>query len=102
MYNTMWRATRTAKKAVPLITCLAKNNFARAAHFFVYFFAGVLHDHNVKLRSYTFYKGNVVCISVRFFSLPLFFTLVAARILHFLTAAINFLCLSFNECRLFF
>ena len=26
-----------------------KNNFARAAHFFVHFFAVVLHDHNVKL-----------------------------------------------------
>ena len=59
MFYTLWRATRTEKKAVPLITCLAKNNFARAAHFFVYFFAGVLHDHNVKLRSYTFYKENV-------------------------------------------
>ena len=28
---------------------LAKNNFARAAHFFVYFFAVVLHNYNVKL-----------------------------------------------------
>ena len=26
-----------------------KNNFARAAHFFVHFFAVVLHDYNVKL-----------------------------------------------------
>ena len=26
-----------------------KNNFARAAHFFVHFFAVVLHDFNVKL-----------------------------------------------------
>ena len=26
-----------------------KNNFARAAHFFVHFFAVVLHDHKVKL-----------------------------------------------------
>ena len=26
-----------------------KNNFARVAHFFVHFFAVVLHDHNVKL-----------------------------------------------------
>ena len=28
---------------------LAKNNFARAAHFFVHFFAVVLHDYNMKL-----------------------------------------------------
>ena len=40
------------------------NNFAHAAHFFVHFFALVLHDYNVKLpktlhvtRSYTFYGG---------------------------------------------
>ena len=26
-----------------------KSNFARAAHFFVHFFAVVLHDYNVKL-----------------------------------------------------
>ena len=35
------------KKTIGLIS--KKNNFARAAHFFVHFFAVVLHDHNVKL-----------------------------------------------------
>ena len=35
------------KKTIGLIS--KKNNFARAAHFFVHFFAVVLHDYNVKL-----------------------------------------------------
>ena len=35
--------------------------------FFLHFFAVVLHDYNVKLLSYTFYGGNVVCVPVRFF-----------------------------------
>ena len=65
-----------------------KNNFARAAHFFVHFFAVVLHDHSVKLTSYTFYgkqmsyvltKDFVACVPVRFFfSLPLILTLLAS------------------------
>ena len=37
---------------------------------FVYFFAVVLHDYNVKLPSYTFYGGNVVRLSL----LTFFFT----------------------------
>ena len=46
-------------------------NFARAAHFFLYFFACVLHDDNVELPEtsipgYTFYVGNVVCGPVHF------------------------------------
>ena len=52
-----------------------QNNFARAAHFFVHFFAVGLHDYNVKLPSYTFCGGNV------------FLTSVAASISQFLTAA---------------
>ena len=52
-----------------------KSNLARAAHFFVHFFAVVFHDCNVKLLSYTFYRGNVVLVLVHYFSLPLFFTL---------------------------
>ena len=35
--------------------------------FFLQFFAVVLYDYNVKLLSYTFYGGNVVCVPVRFF-----------------------------------
>ena len=51
------------------------NNFARAAHFFVHFFAVVLHDYNVKLPEtscYAFYEGNVVPVLVHFFSLAHF------------------------------
>ena len=65
------------------------------------FFAVVLHDHNVKLGqklpSYKFYGGNVVCVPVPFFSLPLIFALVAASISHFLTAAITFSPYSSNK-----
>ena len=43
-----------------------KKHFSRVAHFFVHFFAVVLHDYGVKL-SYTFYRGIVVCVPVRFF-----------------------------------
>ena len=43
-----------------------------------------------KLPCYTFDGGNVVCVSVHFFSLPLIFTSVAASISHFLTTAIKF------------
>ena len=42
--NQAVRATETAKNLIS-----KKNNFARAAHFFVHFFAVVLHDDNVKL-----------------------------------------------------
>ena len=72
-------------------------------HSFVHFFAVVLIDYDVKLPSYKFYGLNVACILVRlfFFSLPLIFTLAAASISHFLTAAITFSCLSSNETLLF-
>ena len=93
-YNAKWqRQRKQAKKVV-------KNNFARAGHSFCTskfsrgfstfylrpqtksfsFIAVVLQDYNVKLPSYTFYGGNVVCVPVYvfFFTLPLIFTLVAA------------------------
>ena len=47
-------------------------------------------NYYVKLPSYMFYRGNVICVPVRSFSLPLIFTLVAASISHFLSTAINF------------
>ena len=37
-----------------------KANFLEQHTFFVYFFTVVLHD--LKLSSYTFYGGNVVCV----------------------------------------
>ena len=52
-----------------------KSNLASAAYFFVHFFAVVLHDCNLKLLSYTFYRGNVVLVLVHHFLLPLIFAL---------------------------
>ena len=57
-----------------------ESNFARAAYFFVHFFAVFLHDYNVKrpetsYLSYNFNGENVVRVLFHFFSLPLFFTL---------------------------
>ena len=105
----METATRTAKKKKTdkqtnkqrqdLIS--RKINFA-GAHFFIHYFALVLHDYNVKPPSYTFCGGNVACVSVPWFfsfSPPLIFTLVAASIPHLLTAAIKFLRFSSSEIR---
>ena len=51
--------------------------------FFGRSFAVVLHDFNVKLPSYTFYGGNVVCVPVNFlFSLPLVFTTCVCLSIH--------------------
>ena len=75
-----------------------KENEDKTAHFFVHFFAVVLYD-NIKLPSYAFYGGNVVRVffCLLFLLLPLIFTLVAARISHFVTAATKFSCRSFNN-----
>ena len=59
------------------VASLAKNNLACAAHFFVHFFAIVLHDQRVKLSSYMFYEGKYCRF---FFSLLLIFTLEATGI----------------------
>ena len=65
---------KTVKTTIGLIS---KSNFARAAHFFVHFFAVFfLHNYNAKLLSYTFYGWNVVSVPVHFFSLPHIFTLL--------------------------
>ena len=82
----METATRTAKKKNKQTQGLIsrKTNFA-GAHFFIHYFALVLHDYNVKPPSYTFYGGNVACVSVPScfsFSPPLIFILVAASITH--------------------
>ena len=45
-------------------------------HTCAHFFVVVLHDDSVKLASYTFYAGNVVCVPVRsFFSTAAHFSL---------------------------
>ena len=66
--------------------------------FFIYFFAVVLRDYNVKLPE-TFYRGNVAPVLDHFFSLPLIFflALVAASISHFVTAATKYSCCSSNK-----
>ena len=61
--------------------------------FFVYFFAIVLYDDNVKLPETSCKRSMEEMLHVvlfTFFSLPLFFNLVAASISHFLTAAKKF------------
>ena len=59
------------KKTIGLISKKATLQ-ARSAHFFVHFFAVVLHDYNVKLQqflSYSFFGGNVVRVLVHFYFL---------------------------------
>ena len=68
------------------------NNFSRAAHFFVHFFAVVLHDHNVKLPE-TFFMdemSNVFYFTFFFTAAHFPLALVAASISHFVTAATKF------------
>ena len=50
--------------------------------------------------SYVLTRDFVSCFPVFFFSLPLNFTLLAASISHFLTAAMKFSCFSSIEIRL--
>ena len=55
----------------------------------------------MKLPSYRFCEGDVVCVPVTLFlSLPLLFTLVAASISHFLNVTIKFSCFSSDEIHL--
>ena len=94
------RQRERQKKAIGLISRKKRDNFARAAHFFVHFFAVVLHDYVLTCTFYSFYGGNSVFADLFltcsrlflslllfsfsfFFSLPLIITLVAA---YFLTA----------------
>ena len=75
-----------------------KNNFARAAHFFVHFFA-LFYTTTTwnfqKFLSYTFYGGNVVRVLFHFFvSSHFHLKLVATSISYFLTAATKFSCCS--------
>ena len=67
-----------------------KKNFISAALFFVHFFAVVLHDYNVKLPVTRFMEEMLYVFRFTFFSPPLIFSLVAASISHFPTAAIKF------------
>ena len=65
--------------------------------FFVHFFAVVLHDYNVKLSETSwlrFMEEMSYVFLFIFFSLPLIFTLVTARISYIPTAATTFSCCS--------
>ena len=91
-----------------------KNNFAREAHLFVHLFAVALHDHNVKLSSYTFYgkkisyvliKDFVACVPVRYlFTAAHFYlagcSLMTTSISHFLTTDIKYSSSFSNKIRL--
>ena len=75
--------------------------------FLVHFFAVVSNDDNVKLpcRNFLvtrFMEEMLYVVPFTFFSVPLIFTLVAAGISHFLTAAIKLSCYSSNEIDLLF
>ena len=71
----MTTALRTAKKKKINKSSKQRTTLHLQHSFFGRSFAVVLHDFNMKLPSYTFYGGNVVCVPVSFlFSLPLVFT----------------------------
>ena len=83
---------------------MAKNNFARAAHFFVHFFVVVvtrLHRETLRKKCHMFSEKEFAhCIPVGFLFhvLPLIFTSLAANISHLLTTAIKFSrCVSNND-----
>ena len=91
---------KTASRLTDLIS-KKKKQIALAARFFV-FLNAVLCDLNVKRPRYALFLWRSCrmcmltqyfffsCLHVRFyFSLPLIFTLLAASISHFLTAALN-------------
>ena len=79
-----------------------KKELCTCKHTFLYISSTLFfHEYNVKLPSYKFCEGHVVCLPFTlFFSLPLIFTLVAVSISHFLTVDIKFSCFSSTEIRL--
>ena len=81
---------RTVKNNKNRSTWRQINNFPLAAHFFIHFFAVVLHDSKVKPPETRFMEEMLYVFLFTFFSLPPIFTLVAANISLFLTAAIKF------------
>ena len=79
-----------------------KSNFARAAHFFVHFFAVVLNDYNVKLpqtsQLHALWRKCRTCSRSLFFTAAHFqLALVAASISYFLPAATKLSCCSCNK-----
>ena len=78
-----------------------KNNYVQAADFFGTFlcrcFARRLRETSRNFLVTRFMEEILYVVLFTFFSLPLIFTLVAAGISHFLTAAIKLSCYSSNE-----
>ena len=84
-------ATRTAEKAIGLISKKKKrDNFARAAHFFVHFFAVVLHDYVLTCTFYSFYGGNSVCAELFLTCSRLFLSLLLFSFLFFFFTAAHY------------
>ena len=65
--------------------------------FVVHFFAVVLHDYNVASRNFLVTRFMEEMLDVFLFTFLFPFTLGAASISHFLTAAIKFSCYSYDE-----
>ena len=86
------KTTRTVKKKATEIGLFGgKQTFFNLQHTFSTFFCRCFARLQRETSRNAFYGGNVVCVTVHlFFSLSLIFTLVAASISHFLTAAIKF------------
>ena len=86
----MAKATRTVEKQ-QLVYKLAKKQLCTCSTlFFVNFFAVILHNYNVKLPETSWLHEMWYGFLFSFFPLSLIFTLVAADISHFLTAATKF------------
>ena len=88
-------------KLVGLIS--KKKNFARAEHFFCTFLCRCLLHYNVNRNFLVtrFMEEILYVFLFTFLLLPLVFTVVAASISHFLTAAIKVSCFSSIEICLF-
>ena len=82
--------------------CLQHTGTTYSTLFYTFFFAVILHPYNVKFPSFTFYRENVLGVSVRFCHCRSFSSWwLLPSISHILTAAIKFPCLFCNEIRLF-
>ena len=85
--NSPWLATK-------------KKNFTHAAHFFVFlvhFFAVVLHDHNLKLSSYTFYGKKCRMCSPKILLLVFQFRIFFLTAVHFYLAGFSLLTASISH-----
>ena len=98
---TKTRAVKKKQKTKIGLIGKKKNNFARAAHFLLYFFcrcfARLQRETSTNFLVTRFMEEMWYVFLIIFFSLQLIFTLVTASISHFLTAAIKSSCFSSTE-----